>query len=215
MLNKKKLVNILCNARRILKLNLEGDFVECGIWKGGSVALMAHYLKSKEANRNLHLFDAFDDICEPDAEVDGLRAIQEVGGKDNAQGRLQPVTGFYQRRGGSGQEKEVEDLITSGVGYDPALVHIHKGWFQDTLPISSQKIKSIALLRLDGDWYASTKVCLEHLYDLVCPGGVIIVDDYRAYEGCQKAVDEFLENRKLNPAKHEVDGECVYWFKGE
>lgn len=66
------------------------------------------------------------------------------------------------------------------------------------------------MLRPDGDWYASTKVCFEHLHDLVEPGGFVIVDNYGAYEGCRRAVDEFLQARGLRTFLHRVDSVCHY-----
>jgi len=72
------------------------------------------------------------------------------------------------------------------------------GWFQDTLPEYKNKIGEISFLRIDGDWYESTKCCLENLYDNVVTGGYIFIDDYGSVIGCKKATDEFLENRKLN-----------------
>ena len=84
---------------------------------------------------------------------------------------------------------------------------------QDTLPRDSSRIESIAILRLDGDWYASTKVCLDHLYDKVVSGGFVIVDDYGYYEGCKKAVDEFIEERGLEVFLSQVDSGCVYWTR--
>jgi O-methyltransferase len=213
MLKEWRLSNIKEVTEYLVSHNIKGDFVECGVWKGGSVALMAHYLKEMSQERTLRLFDAFDDICEPDAKVDGERAIKEVGGVENAKGQLKAVSGFYKKKGGSGNEEEVLKLLIQTVGYKKELVHLHKGWFQDTLPLVSKEIKKIALLRLDGDWYASTKVCLDYLYDKVVPGGVIIVDDYGAYEGCKKAVDEFLYFKNIKPYKIKVDNECVYWVK--
>ena len=68
-------------------------------------------------------------------------------------------------------------------------------------------------MRLDGDWYASTKVCLDNLYQLVIPGGVIIVDDYGAYDGCRIAVDEFIKENRITPFINFVDNECIYWVK--
>jgi hypothetical protein len=152
----------------------------------------SHSFKTRDELRDVHLFDCFDDICQPDLKVDGDRAIREVGGAEFAKGELLPVKGFYKNHGGTGNEIKVNSLIVDEIGFPSDHVVIHKGWFQDTLPAARDHIKQIALLRLDGDWYASTKVCLENLYEQVVRGGVIIVDDYECYEGCKKAVDEFL-----------------------
>ena len=68
-------------------------------------------------------------------------------------------------------------------------------------------------MRLDGDWYASTKVCLDCLYDKVVSGGFVIVDDYGYYEGCRKAVDEFIDKKRVEVFLSQIDYGCVYWIK--
>lgn len=213
MLGEIRLKNIIDTTQYVLKNNIQGDFIECGVWKGGAVALMAYILKRENENRKLHLFDAFDDICEPDSNVDGERAIREVGGRDFANGKLTPLSGIYNNKGGSGNEQSVMNVIANDIGYDKKMVFLHKGWFQDTLPVVKNTIEKIALLRLDGDWYASTKVCLENLYDKVIDGGIIIVDDYGAYEGCKKAVDDFLCQKSIQVSMVWVDNECIFWIK--
>lgn len=123
------------------------------------------------------------------------------------------MTGIYDARGGPGTIEECRALIEGQIGYDPARVHYHAGWFQETLPLAVSKLDRLAILRLDADWYASTKICLETLYPLVVPGGVVIVDDYGAYDGCRQAVDEFLARTGVHPFLNHVDAECVYWFR--
>lgn len=177
---------------------IAGDFVECGVWKGGSVGLMAlANLEHSGLRRHIHLFDSFEEICEPDEDIDGERALREVnqfvdGG--GTKGRLVPLTGIYDHRGGPGTISENEHLLVNTIGYDPQYIHFHKGWFQQTLPEQHNDIDKIAILRLDGDWYASTKVCLEYLFEKVVSGGFVIIDDYGAYEGCRKAVDEYIQS---------------------
>ncbi len=215
MLCDARLINIIEATNYLISKKIAGDFIECGVWKGGAVATMANALKLASDYRNVHLFDAFDDICEPDALLDGQRAIEEVGGIENAQGRLKPINGIYQKMGkeGPGNERHVLELLKNIIKYPEDKIFIHKGWFQDTLPIAAPTINNIALLRLDGDWYASTKVCLEFLYDKVVQGGVIIIDDYLTYEGCKLAVDEFLLSRNESPFMFRVNSDCVCWVK--
>lgn len=175
---------------------LEGDFVECGVWKGGAVGLMAQVnLKHGKTRRNLHLFDSYEEICEPDEDVDGDRAINEAKAwskSGGSKGNLTPLTGFYDHMGGPGTIENNRQLLIDKIGYPEKNIHFHKGWFQDTLPKDADQIDKIALLRLDADWFASTKICIDYLFDKVVNGGFVIFDDYGTYEGCQKAVDEFL-----------------------
>jgi O-methyltransferase len=214
MIPESRLVNIKEVLLNVKIASIEGDYVECGVWKGGSVAYAAYIMNELKLKRNLHLFDVYDDICEPDYKVDGEKAILDVGGIDNALGRLQPVRNVYESKGGHGVEDNVLDLLSSPpISYSKDRIFSHRGWFQDTLPSVVNSIDAIAVLRLDGDWYSSTKVCLEYLYDKVTKNGIIIIDDYACYDGCKKAVDEFLSNRGLSPNLIKVDDYCIYFFK--
>jgi hypothetical protein len=200
------------------KHQIKGSFVECGVWKGGAVGLMA-LVNSRygRERRTIHLFDAFDDICQPDASVDGEEAIQSVkrlaGADTETRGELKPIKGIYDSFGGCGSLEENKRLLEEIVGYDSEYLRYHKGWFQDTLPQSASEIEDISILRLDGDWYASIKVCLDYLYSKVVKGGFVIVDDYGYLDGCRKAVDEFLEKNNITVYLNCVDSGCVYWIK--
>jgi O-methyltransferase len=200
-------------------MGLPGDFVECGVWKGGAVATMAiANLQHGRSRRKLHLFDAFDNICEPDPTLDGPDVIQEtvqVLGRTDFTGRLTAMPGAYDHLGGHGTVEACRRLLCERVGYPEDLVEFHVGWFQHTVPPVSvnRSIQAIALLRLDGDYYASTRTCLDGLFDLVVPGGVVIIDDYGAYEGCRRAVHDFFDERGLRPFLHYTDHICRYWIK--
>ena len=197
-----------------------GDFVECGVWKGGAVGIMAKAnLQHGNARRHLHLFDAFDDICAPNAELDGKRAVEDmnfyagVTDQNKIMGQLEPVKGFYDKLGGYGTIDACRDLLEHTIGYPTQYIHYHKGWFQDTLPIQSHGINQISILRLDGDWYESIKTCLEHLYDKVVVGGIIVIDDYGYYDGCTKAVDEFLARKNVKTFLSYSSVGCRYFLK--
>jgi hypothetical protein len=217
MLPRERLLYLYNQVVFCEKNNIPGSFVECGVWKGGAVALMAlANMRFGGEPRHIHLFDSFQEICEPDAFVDGARAIREVkkwtndGGTD---GKLIQVKGIYDALGGPGTLEGNRELLEKSIGYPPEFLHYHKGWFQDTLSTDADLIGSIAILRLDSDWYASTKVCLEYLYDLVVLGGFVIVDDYGAYDGCRRAIDEFIGSRGISAYLSHADAECRYWIK--
>lgn len=201
---------------------VEGDFVECGVWKGGSAGIMAaaHLRQSNTANREIHLFDLFDDVIAPNPEKDGERAMNEVNQylkktgqkfsdfKDNNK----PLKGIYDGHGGAGKVEIVKELLVEKIGFPEEKINFHVGLFQETVPKSSE-IEKIALLRLDGDWYDSIKVCLDNLYDKVVKGGVVIIDDYWTYEGCKKAVDEFMEENSLTYFKCYSRPQTRFFFK--
>jgi len=202
---------LFCEERGI-----EGAFVECGTWKGGAVGLMALCnLRHAVNRRHLHLFDSFQGVPEPDECVDGERAVSQVravGGR--TAGGLRAVKGFYEHYAdGVGTLDDNRHLLETIIGYDKACLHYHVGWFQETVPKAGKEIGPIAVLRLDGDWYASTRVCLEHLYERVVNGGFVIFDDYGYYEGSRRAVDEFAAETKARPFLNEIDSAGAYWIK--
>lgn len=191
---------------------IEGSFVECGTWKGGAVGLMASAnLAYGKLRRRIHLFDSFESIPEPDEAVDGMKAVNQARQAGaGTRGRLVPLTNFYEQEGTLEANR---DLLETVIGYDPAYLHYHQGWFQDTLPRDAGDVGSVAILRLDGDWYASTRVCLDHLYHQVVSGGFVIIDDYGCYEGCKQAVDEFMRREGLRSYLHRIDSEGRYLIK--
>jgi O-methyltransferase len=213
MLPPERLECLYQQVKFCLAHAVAGAFVECGVWKGGSVGMMALAAGGRSGNRQLHLFDSFTDICEPDPAIDGVRAINESLKFAAPSGELQPMRGFYADVGGHGTKEACQGLIEDKIGYPAHRVFYHAGWFQDTLPNAKSSIGPIAILRLDGDWYESTKVCLDHLYDLVVTGGFVIIDDYGTYEGCRRAVDEFLTQRQIRAYLQEVDAGCRYFVK--
>lgn len=216
MLSRQRLLSLYQQVVFCERQNVPGCFIECGVWKGGAVALMAlANMKYSVKPRVIHLFDSFTEICEPDASVDGERAVSEVTkwGNGGSSGKLEPINGVYDSFGGPGSLEGNMELMEKVIGYDPMSLLYHKGWFQETVPRNANDIGQIAILRLDGDWYASTKVCLEHLYDKVVPGGFVIIDDYGAYEGCRKAVDEFMLENEISVFLNHIDSEARYWIK--
>jgi hypothetical protein len=218
MLPYQRLVTLYQQAVYCEKQNIPGSFVECGVWKGGAVGLMAlANLHVSDRRRHLHLFDAFGEICQPDEKVDGELAIREIKywlDRDvETEGKLEPIKGIYDRQGGPGSIEDNRNLLENVIKYDADYVHFHKGWFQHTLPLDASEIGDIAILRLDGDWYASIKVCLEYLYPKVVPGGFTIVDDYGYYEGCTRAVDEYREAHDVKAFMHHIDSGSRYWIK--
>jgi O-methyltransferase len=200
MVGFERLMNAYDLVQRVEANGLPGAIVECGVYKGGSAAVMT---LAASPQREVWLFDSFEGLPEPTAE-DGAMAVEYAG--QRASGALEPIGQCV------GPLDVVKELFFEKLDIDPSRVHIRQGWFQDTLPIAKNEIGPIAVLRLDGDWYDSTKVCLENLYDLVIAGGFVLIDDYGYWEGCRRAVDEFLASRKLEVALNAVDDSGV-WFQ--
>jgi O-methyltransferase len=209
MVGYERLITLYQQAVFCEHNDIAGSFVECGTWKGGAVGLMAlANLKHGSKRRELHLFDSFEGVPEPDAAVDGQSALEDarqVGGGTG--GKLVPIPLSV------GTLEANKELLEQTIGYDASRLRYHKGWFQDTLPAQADTVGNIAILRLDCDWYASTKICLDYLYDKVLPGGFVIIDDYGNYEGCRKAVDEFLQARGNKAYLNHIDATGRYLIK--
>lgn len=197
---------------------VSGAFVECGTWKGGASAMMALANRAHSSSpRMLHLFDSFEDMCVPDERVDGALALEQARATPGAHGpfdgALRAMRGFYDPMGGHARPEDVRELMVDRIGYPASFVAIHEGWFQDTLPRVAASIGPIAVLRLDADFYAGTRFCLESLFGQVVDGGAIILDDYGCYDGCRRAVDEFLSSLATPRFLHHIDAEGRYFIK--
>jgi hypothetical protein len=207
MISFERAVTLWQQIRYLDRYRIQGAVVECGVWKGGAVGLMAlaHMKSAVAPERHLHLFDSFEGLPEPDAGVDGDEAVRFTNGK--AAGRLQTTKLL------AISVEDSRSLLEKKIGYPRELIHFHKGWFQDTVARDADEIGDIALLRLDGDWYDSTAVCLEHLYRKVVRYGVVVIDDYGHFEGCRRAVDEFMAAESAPILLNHVDYTGRYFIK--
>jgi len=172
MLGPERLNSLLELAGRVK--DVPGDFVEIGTCRGGSAALLCGHVKETGWNRHLHLFDSFQghpkttkDPSAPDRIL-----VEEWGGTMVA------------------SVDDVKKACRSLDAFDGGRVSIHPGWIEETL--ESAGIRQVALAHVDVDWYEPTLYSLKALLPKIPPGGFIQVDDYHYFEGCRKAVDEFV-----------------------
>lgn len=185
MTDVQKLATLIEATRHVVRLQVPGAVVECGVWRGGSMQAVALTLMSlHETDRELHLFDTFEGMPPPTAEDtrttrDGSVTAEELLAEADKSSKLWAVAGLDDVKEGMAE-----------TGYPADKVRFHAGLVEDTTPAEAPE--TIAILRLDTDWYASTKHELEHLYDRLSPGGVMILDDYGDWEGARKATDEWL-----------------------
>ena len=193
-------------VRYLDRYAIAGALVECGVWKGGTVATMAlaHLKSFSKPTRRIHLFDSFEGLPEPRA-MDGDEALLLSGGKKS--GAMRSINQY------AASAEISRNLLVKELGYPENLLSYHPGWFEKTVPNSGARIGPIALLRLDGDWYESTKICLENLYDAVVPNGVVVVDDYGHFTGCRQAVDEFIAGLTHPIMLNYIDYSARYWIK--
>lgn len=175
LVSRAKLSALCSLVARLERDGIPGAIVECGVFKGGAAALMAH---EAGGQRDVFLFDSFSGLPPP-------------GDKDGA------IAKETFREGWCASTESDVLRVFHALGVMNNHVHLVRGWFQDTLPAAG--VGPIALLHIDADWYDSVKVALDHLFDHVVPGGFVVFDDYARWEGCTRAVDEFLAARGLPP----------------
>ncbi|MGH7907179.1 MAG: TylF/MycF/NovP-related O-methyltransferase [Candidatus Binataceae bacterium] len=206
MASFERLATLWQQVRYLDGFRIPGVLVECGVWKGGAAGLMAlaHMRSNAAPFRDLHLFDSFEGLPAPRMEVDGAIAHEVAEAGD---GMLQAIGQL------AASPDNCEELLLGIIGYPADLVHFHVGWFQDTVPRDADSIGEIALLRLAGDWYESTRIPLQYLYQKVVSRGVIAIADYGAFEGSRRAVDEFLTSQSVPIMLHHVDSAGRYWIK--
>ncbi|HEY9342348.1 MAG TPA: TylF/MycF/NovP-related O-methyltransferase [Hanamia sp.] len=198
MTSIERQVSLIRAIDYLVKNEIPGDIVECGVWKGGSMMLVAkRLLQLNDANRALFLFDTFEGMSEP-----GERDVNSVDNK-TAQELLDKENKLDGNNVWCYSSLEEVKSNLKKTNYSPEKIFYFKGKVEQTLPEPS--IGNIALLRLDTDWYESTKHELEVLYDKVVEGGVLIIDDYGHWSGSRKAVDEFIEKRKLRIFLNRID----------
>lgn len=191
MVGIKRLDNLQECITNVIHDHIPGDFIETGVWKGGSTIFMQGMLRSYNEKRNVWVADSFQGLPAPNKElypedsddihytIDSLRISQEqVRNNFEAYGLLDDNVKFL------------------------------KGWFSETLP--SAPIEKLSILRLDGDMYESTIVALENLYPKLQVGGYVIVDDY-CIETCKKAVSDYRKRMGIVDEIIEIDGTGVFW----
>lgn len=170
--------------------NLEGDYVECGVWRGGMTAAIAEIIGP---NKTTHLFDSFEGLP-PAKEIDGKAAIewQKDTSSPNYFDNCKAEQSFA--------------IKAMEIAKHPNF-QLHPGWFDATVPTFKAPI---GILRLDGDWYDSVMVCLRHLFPHVVPGGIVILDDYYTWAGCARAVHDYLSETKSPSVIHQWNNEVAY-----
>lgn len=200
MLSEARLYSLFTLIKRICIENIPGNFVECGVAAGGSTALVATIIKRyTKQPRWVYAFDSFDGMPTPTE-------------KDTSNGIPAEVTGW-----GTGTcaapENSVKEICNKLGVFD--IVHLVKGYFEDTLPNNQDKLGVIAFLHMDGDWYESTKAIINNLYDHISHDGFVQIDDYGFWEGCRQAVSEFQERNNLEFNLQVIDNTGVWFAKSE
>lgn len=187
MTSRERLAALAHAVEQLETRQIEGDIVECGVWRGGSMMLVALMLQAMGKNqRDIYLFDTFTGMSEPteaDVQFDGVSASSVLDS-------FEKNTGAWCYAG----IEEVQNNLRL-TQYPDQQLHFIQGMVEQTIPEHAPE--KIALLRLDTDWYESTLHELEHLYPRLVKGGVLIIDDYGHWKGSRTAVDEYLAKHRL------------------
>lgn len=190
-ISKERFLTLYQSINYVFKNDIQGDFVECGIFKGGSSMMMAYMLAEQfqsQKNQKIWMYDTFEGMANAskyDENIDNQKAFIELD-RIKKKENLNDIWAY------SSLDYVKNNLKKTNIDEDK-LIYI-KGLVEETL--YKRKPKEIALLRLDTDFYESTKSELEILYPLLQKGGILIIDDYGHWKGCKKAVDEYFLNKK-------------------
>jgi O-methyltransferase len=198
MTSPEKIFGLVNAVRYVIKNNIPGDMVECGVWKGGSVMAAAKALLGIGVkDRFFHLYDTFAGMTPPTKE-DVTSYEPRTADKSY---ELHKAGGGVCRWAYAPLEEAKRNIFSTG--YPEDKVRFVVGPVEETLP--SQVPERICLLRLDTDFYKSTLVEMEHLFPRLSSGGVIIVDDYGHWQGARQAIDEYLAQHKVKLLLNRLD----------
>lgn len=202
LIHVERMYSLYKAVQYVVQKKLPGDFVECGVWKGGASMMMAKVLMQMgDTSRTIYMYDTYEGMSEPTKED------RCVTGKASDVERI-----WESQKAGDHNEwcySPIEDVKAAmqSTGYPMDKIVFVKGMVEDTIPkVMPEKI---ALLRLDTDWYSSTKHELIHLFPLLVEGGVFIQDDYGYWAGARQAVQEYLKDQNLTLFLHRDDGSGV------
>lgn len=197
MTSNECLCALIQAIRYVVRANIPGSIVECGVWKGGSMMAAAHTLKRlAKDDKDLYLFDTYEGMTKPsdyDADHEGQPAFIEF---DRTKRTNNSSDWCY-----APVEEVTRNLFSTG--YNADRLRFIKGEVEDTIPRLAPN--QISLLRLDTDWYESTRHELIHLMPRLAAGGVLIIDDYGYWQGNKKAVDEYLAQNNMVVLLNRID----------
>ena len=203
MTSLERRLNLIDSLKYICNYNIYGSIVECGVWRGGMIMLgMKFLLRRGISNFDFYLYDTFEGMTTPtDSDID-------VAGKSASDRLISDQTVKQESHVWAIAPIEQVRKNLESTGYPANRIKFVQGKVEQTIPDTLPE--NISILRLDTDWYESTKHELEHLYDRVVSGGVVIIDDYGYWSGAKKAVDEFIESLKTKIFLHRIDhtGRC-------
>jgi len=198
MTSVARLVNTLKSCKYAVQNNIPGDFVECGVWRGGHGILAKKIFERMGSSKKVWMFDTFEGMAEPTEHDVNAKTKEKASIKYQGKNKGTHVDWCY---------ASLEDVkkCCQVSGIDINSIKFVKGDVCNTLNDPANRPDKIAVLRLDTDWYKSTKTELELLYPTLSNSGVLIIDDYGHWQGSRKAVDEYFANSEYKPLFNVVD----------
>lgn len=193
-----RLVNTLKSCRYVVENNIRGDFVECGVWRGGNSILAKKIFERLGSNKKVWMFDTFEGMTKPTEFDVAARSKIHAESKYLVSQKESHNEWCY-----ASLDEVKNNCRESGLNLEN--FHFIKGDVCKTLKERENIPSIISKLRLDTDWFESTKIELENLYPKLNYGGFLINDDYGHWEGARKAVDEYFEDQKHKPLFHVTD----------
>jgi len=201
----------LINAiKHIENKNIEGDFVECGVWKGGNIVIFNHFNERYNLKKKIYAYDTFSGMSEPtalDKNFQNIEAKKEWDKNKKSQ-NINLSFNCY-----SSLEEVKENVKKNSLNNSLENLNFIEGKVEETLKLKENLPDKISILRLDTDWYESTKTELEILFPKLSINGILIIDDYGNWKGARKAVDEYFHNKKV--VKHYIDFSCRMIIKSQ
>ncbi len=189
--------SLYLSVKYIINNNITGDFVECGVWKGGSAMLIAKVLFDEgKTDRKIYLYDTFDGMSAPTNKDVDFRGDTAVKLMDKSDKLDEESVWCY-----SSIDEVKENLYSTN--YPKENLIFIKGKVEDTIPFTIPN--KISLLRLDTDWYESTYHELIHLYPLLSKNGVLVIDDYGHWKGSREATDNYFRENNIHMLLNRLD----------
>jgi O-methyltransferase len=205
MTGHDRMFSLMKSLDFIIQNNVDGDFVECGVWKGGNLIMFQKYVEKYNLNKKIYAYDTFEGMSPPDKidkTFDGESASLQLDKleKKNVDRKKNILIA----------DCSIEEVKNNFEKYSTKnnLICV-KGKVEDTLIDKKNLPNKISILRLDTDWYTSTKKELEILYPLLEKNGILLIDDYGYWQGARKAVDEFFKDKKVTMFKIDFTGRMI------
>jgi len=200
----ERMYGLYASVRYLVEGEIPGDFVECGVWRGGSAMVCALTLAALgDTSRRIYLYDTFDGMTAPterDIDVHGRTVAETLDRRG-----LDDVRDFCR----ASREDATRNMHSTG--YPPEQLRFVQGDVLATIPRDAPD--AVALLRLDTDWYESTYHELTHLFPLLTRRGVLLVDDYGHWRGAQEAVDRYFTEHEVKMVLARLDYSCRMGIK--